>query len=170
MARKVAVVDVRVASDDAPSLQRELSVYRLSTEFLGGSKVFKTRLCSRSDVHSAILQGVPYSSLLFFISRFTSLHESDAVNVLGISARTLRRQKDAPKKPMPADLASKTWLFAETLAKASEVLGGKDRAEEWMSKPATGLDGQRPVDLLQTVQGAEIVDDFLTRLEHGVYS
>ena len=39
-----------------------------------------------------------------------------------------------------------------------------------MSRPAMGLDHQRPIDLLQTVQGAELVNDFLTRLEHGVYS
>jgi uncharacterized protein (DUF2384 family) len=33
-----------------------------------------------------------------------------------------------------------------------------------------GLDGQRPIDLLQTVQGAELVNDFLGRLEYGVYT
>ena len=71
---------------------------------------------------------------------------------------------------MPADLASKAWLFAETLAQATEIFGGKEEAECWMSKPAMGLDGQRPIELLQTVQGAELVNDFLTRLEYGVYS
>ena len=90
--------------------------------------------------------------------------------MLGISGRTLRRQRETPKKPMPADLASKTWLFAETLAKATEVFGGKEKAEEWLNKPAMGLDGQRPIGMLQTVQGTELVNDFLTRLEYGVYS
>ena len=33
-----------------------------------------------------------------------------------------------------------------------------------------GLDGKRPIELLQTVQGAELVTDFLTRLEYGVYN
>ena len=71
---------------------------------------------------------------------------------------------------MPADLASKTWLFAETLAKATEIFGSREEAERWMSKPAMGLDGERPIDLLQTVQGAELVNDFLGRLEYGVYT
>ena len=71
---------------------------------------------------------------------------------------------------MPTDLASKTWLFAETLAKATEIFGGKEEAERWMSKPAMGLDRQRPIELLQTVQGAELVNDFLGRLEYGVYT
>jgi uncharacterized protein (DUF2384 family) len=33
-----------------------------------------------------------------------------------------------------------------------------------------GLDGARPVDLLSTVQGSELVKEFLGRLEHGVYN
>lgn len=61
-------------------------------------------------------------------------------------------------------------VVAETLAKATEIFGGQEEAEHWMNKPAMGLDGQRPIDLLQTVQGAELVNDFLGRLEYGVYS
>lgn len=71
---------------------------------------------------------------------------------------------------MPTDLASRTWLFAETLAKATEVFGGRAQAEGWMSREAMGLDGARPIDLLTTVQGAELVNEFLGRLEHGVYN
>lgn len=53
---------------------------------------------------------------------------------------------------MPPNLASMTWLFAETLAKATDVFGTQERAEEWLAKPAMGLDRRRPIDLLQTVQ------------------
>jgi putative toxin-antitoxin system antitoxin component (TIGR02293 family) len=149
---------------------RESHIYSLSRQFLGGPKLIKHRMSSRSDVHSAILDGIPFASLIFLLATFKALNESDVVSVLGISARTLRRQRETPKKAMPVDLASKTWLFAETLAKATEVFGSKARAEAWMVTPAMGLDRQRPIDLLQTVQGAEIVTDFLTRLEYGVYT
>ena len=98
------------------------------------------------------------------------LSAEDVANVVGISTRTLRRQKDEPKKAMPTDLASKTWLFAETLAKATEVFGGRAQAERWMSEVAMGLDRARPIDLLRTVQGAELVNEFLGRLEYGVYN
>lgn len=56
-----------------------------------------------------------------------------------------------------------------TAAKAVEVFGSIEAAERWMDKPAMGLDGHRPIDLLQSAQGAEIVNDFLTRLEYCVY-
>jgi putative toxin-antitoxin system antitoxin component (TIGR02293 family) len=144
--------------------------YSLSTRYLGGKKFWHHRPTSRSDVHSAILSGVPYGSLIYFVNQVKGLDEGDVAKVLGISTRTLRRQSETPDKQMPTDLASKAWLFAETLAKATEIFGGKEEAERWMSKPAMGLDGQRPIDMLQTGQGAELVNDFLTRLEYGVYS
>jgi len=149
---------------------REAQLYRSSSLLLGGTRIFRHAVSSRAEVHAAILDGIPFGALLFLLSSVKGLEESDIVNVLGISARTLRRQRETPKKPMPADLASKTWLFAETLAKATEIFGGQEEAERWMNKPAMGLDGQRPIDLLQTVQGAELVNDFLGRLEYGVYS
>ncbi len=39
-----------------------------------------------------------------------------------------------------------------------------------MSRPAMGLDHSRPIDLLQTEVGSQIVEDFLHRLEYCVYS
>jgi uncharacterized protein (DUF2384 family) len=39
-----------------------------------------------------------------------------------------------------------------------------------MSSEVMGLDGARPIELLRTVQGAELVNEFLVRLEHGVYT
>jgi putative toxin-antitoxin system antitoxin component (TIGR02293 family) len=150
--------------------QPEQRVYELSLKYLGGKKFSRRLVSSRSDVHSAIVQGVPYASLLYMINEMTCVVEEDVAKVLGVSTRTLRRQAETPEKQMPADLASKAWLFAETLAKATEIVGGKEAAEQWMTRPAVGLSGQRPIDLLQTVQGAELVNDFLTRLEYGVYT
>jgi putative toxin-antitoxin system antitoxin component (TIGR02293 family) len=164
-AESVAATDL-----DDPAA-RELRLFRQSHQLLGGEGVFSARLTNRLAVHQAIVESVlPYASLQCLITALPSLDERDVIKVLGISDRTLRRQRETPMKPMPATLASKTWLFAETLAKASEVFGSQEKAEEWLNKPAMGLDGQRPIELLQTVQGTELVNDFLTRLEYGVYS
>jgi putative toxin-antitoxin system antitoxin component (TIGR02293 family) len=139
-------------------------------DLLGGAKLLKRMPSTRAEVHATIVHGMPYSALFFLTDRITVLSDADVANVIGISARTLRRQKEEPKKTMPTDLASKTWLFAETLAKATEVFGGKAEAERWMSEHAMGLDGARPIDLLRTLQGAELVNEFLGRLEYGVYN
>jgi uncharacterized protein (DUF2384 family) len=39
-----------------------------------------------------------------------------------------------------------------------------------MSSSVMGLDGARPVELLRTLQGAQLVTEFLERLEYGVYT
>jgi putative toxin-antitoxin system antitoxin component (TIGR02293 family) len=48
--------------------------------------------------------------------------------------------------------------------------GSREEAEQWLDRPQTGLDQRRPIDLLQTPAGADLVRDLLTRLEHGVYA
>jgi len=157
---------------DARSTHRsaEGRIYAISISYLGGRKFWRREPKSKAEVHAAIVKGVPYATLVFLVDHLTDVVEHDVARVLGVSTRTLRRKTETPDKRMPADIASKAWLFAETLAKATEVFGSKEAAEQWMSRPAIGLDRQRPIDLLLTVQGAELVSDFLTRVEYGVYS
>lgn len=137
---------------------------------LGGALLLKHKPSSQAEIHAAVVEGIPYSVLFFLTANTKSLSENDVASVLGVSTRTLRRQKEDPKKSMPPDLGSKTWLFAETLAKAEDVLGGRAEAEQWMKEEVMGLDGARPIDLLRTVQGANLVNHFLERLKYGVYN
>ena len=58
---------------------------------------------------------------------------------------------------------------AEILAKASAILGSREDAERWLESPAIALNRQCPIDLLATRAGAEIVENFLSQLEYGVY-
>jgi putative toxin-antitoxin system antitoxin component (TIGR02293 family) len=162
-ARQVARPTLRPADEIAANEAR-------AYDFLGGARLIKRRPSSRAEVHAMLVDGIPYAVLFHLTSSIRALTEQDVFNVVGISERTLRRQKDAPGKTMPADLASRTWLFAETLAKAAEVFGSREDAERWMSAEVMGLDGARPISLMRTVQGAELVNEFLVRLEHGVYT
>ncbi len=148
----------------------EAAVSLGAIEFMGGGRLFKQWPQSRAEIHGALVKGLPYAVLVHIGDHLSALSLDELADAVGISSRTLRRQKDQPERPMPPDLASKTWLFAETLAQASAVFGGRDAAERWMARPAMGLDGARPIDLLRTLQGAELVTEFLGRLEHGVYN
>jgi putative toxin-antitoxin system antitoxin component (TIGR02293 family) len=61
------------------------------------------------------------------------------------------------------------WKFAEILAKATEGFGSQREAEQWMKRPATGLEQRRPIESLETPAGVELVESFLERLEYSVY-
>jgi putative toxin-antitoxin system antitoxin component (TIGR02293 family) len=67
-------------------------------------------------------------------------------------------------------MAPGTGKPAEILAKATAVLGSQQEAERWLEEPAIGLGRRRPIDLLATAAGTKIVEDFLTRVEFGVYA
>jgi putative toxin-antitoxin system antitoxin component (TIGR02293 family) len=65
--------------------------------------------------------------------------------------------------------SGQVWNFARIVAKATIVLGSRETAEQWLERPALGLDGRRPIELLASTAGVGLVEEFLERLEHGVY-
>lgn len=64
---------------------------------------------------------------------------------------------------------SETRTMLRVSDKAAKVLGNAELAREWLNKPARGLDGQTPIELIATAQGCKQVADLLERVEHGVY-
>ena len=47
---------------------------------------------------------------------------------------------------------------------------GRCRGGYLLSTPAVALDQRRPIELLSTAVGAELVEQLLTRIEYGVYT
>lgn len=71
---------------------------------------------------------------------------------------------------MSVEQAGRTWIFAEMLAWATKILGSQEAAERWLEHLAIGLDRKSPIDPLATPAGTRMVDDYLTRIEYGVYT
>ncbi len=141
------------------------------TDLLGGPDVLRTCPSSQLDVHRLLKTGLPQKAL-DHLARTINLvkggrHFEDA---FGMTYRTYQRRKAPGKLPLSPEQSSKTWTFARILAKATEVFGTQDAAEQWISEPVMGLDRQIPLELLQTPAGVELVNAFLTRLEYGVYT
>lgn len=137
---------------------------------LGGARALKRWPQSRAEIHGTLVQGLPAAVLLNLLDQLDLLALDDVAAALGFSSRTLRRLRDQPDRALPPDLASKAWQLAELLAQAGVVFGDAAAAQRWLAAPAMGLDGARPIDLLRTLQGSELVAEFLGRLEHGVYN
>jgi putative toxin-antitoxin system antitoxin component (TIGR02293 family) len=117
-----------------------------------------------------LLRGLPGKSAVHFLGSLSSLHGKVSVEkALGMSLRTFQRRKDMPIKPLSHEQSGRSWKFAEILAKATVVFGSQEEVEQWLERPATGLDRRRPIDLLATPAGVEPVEDFLERLEYSVY-
>jgi putative toxin-antitoxin system antitoxin component (TIGR02293 family) len=136
---------------------------------LGGARILGHRLKSPLDTHEMLLQGLPEKALGHLVKNLTHIEWRSLEKAVGMSVRTYQRRKEAPDKPLSQEQSERTWKFAEILAKASATLGSQEEAENWLETPAMGLNQQRPIDLLATRAGAEIVENFLMQLEYGVY-
>lgn len=87
----------------------------------------------------------------------------------GLSKRTIQRRQQKPTEPLNSEQSARALLGAQTLEQVIRVIGTPELAEVWMSKPAIGLDGWRPIDLMDNAIGTQLVSELLTRLEYGVY-
>jgi putative toxin-antitoxin system antitoxin component (TIGR02293 family) len=118
-----------------------------------------------------LLHGLPGGALTHLFDNFVVMRATASLEkAVGMSLRTYQRRKDAPAKPLSQEQSGRTWKFAEILAKATAVFGSQDEAEQWLERPAMGLERRRPIDLLATPAGVELVEDFLERLRYGVYA
>lgn len=119
------------------------------------------------DQHGLVQEGVPTEVLDKVIASFVRLQEAEVLGAVGVSSRTVQRRKTGVLSPEHS--GAMLDLIAVT-QKAIEVLGSRDDAEDWLHRPALALDGRRPIELLTTRQGADLVKDHLTRMDHGVYA
>jgi putative toxin-antitoxin system antitoxin component (TIGR02293 family) len=140
------------------------------TNLLGGSRVLRRRLKSRIDAHEMLLEGLPGQALSHLLDGLVVLPRAASLErAVGMSLRTFQRRREDPAKPLSPEQSGRAWKFAEVLAKATEVFGSQEEAEDWLQRPAIGLDQRTPLELLATPAGVELVETFLSRLEYGVY-
>jgi putative toxin-antitoxin system antitoxin component (TIGR02293 family) len=157
-----------LTDNGTPAIEGE--EFRQVANLLGGTRTLHRQPGSRLDAHEMLLQGLPGAALQHLVDSLIILRSPGSFEkAIGMSIRTFQRRKDAPAKPLSQEQSGRTWKFAEILAKATTVLGSQDEAEQWLVRPAIGLDQRCPIDLLATPAGVELVEDFLQRLEYGVY-
>ena len=140
-----------------------------TVDLLGGPRVIKVRVRTPIEAHDLLLSGLPSASL-FYLGEQIGLEAQKLVEALGMSLRTLQRRRGDKDKALSPEQSGRTWRLAEVLGRATEILGTREEALEWLQRPAMALDQRRPIDLLGTPAGAELVEDHLTRLEYGVYA
>jgi putative toxin-antitoxin system antitoxin component (TIGR02293 family) len=143
---------------------------RLASDLLGGRQILGAAIESEMDAHALLSRGLPRRALTSLIERLNVIEVAEAAEALGVSVRTLQRHKAAPIEHLDAPQSGRAWKFAEILARATHVLGSQDGAEQWLKRPAIGLNQQRPIDLLTTPAGIKLVEDYLGRLEYSVYT
>ena len=161
-----------MAEPSAPIVKRDSAAEpEQVAAMLGGARLLRRQVRSPLEAHELLLRGLPPKALDHLIGNLVVLRKNASLGrAIGMSVRTFQRRKEVPARPLSPEQSGKTWHFAGILAKATQVFGTQKAAEEWLEQPATGLDQRRPIDLLATPAGVELVDEFLERLRYGVYA
>jgi putative toxin-antitoxin system antitoxin component (TIGR02293 family) len=140
------------------------------TDLLGGRKVVGKYPANPLAVHEMLARRLPNAAVGHLLDGMTMLAQKSIESAIGMSLRTRQRREKNPTELLNEDQTGRTWKFAEILTRAISVFGSRTAAEQWLAQPATGLDQRRPIDLLTTPAGVELVEDFLGRIEYGVYT
>lgn len=109
--------------------------------------------------------GVP--SLLFFqLADKAAVSKEQLAEKLHLSLKTLTRYRSTASlldRPTGEHLVRIITLYE----KGYEVFGAVSSFNSWMHKPAFGLGGQVPFELIQTPGGTELVTEEVIRIEYG---
>ncbi|MGE8187367.1 type II RES/Xre toxin-antitoxin system antitoxin [Pseudomonas sp. NPDC086278] len=124
----------------------------------------------RMAIYRAVKNGFPLQSVLDMIDNSEVFKQRGVLSrIMGTSDRMLARRLKTPDEALTAEQSTRALNYAEVLEKATQLLGSRELAEQWMVKPARGLEGETPIDLISNSVGHELVTDLLTRIEYGIY-
>ena len=101
------------------------------------------------------------------MASFVRLGEAEVLGAVGVSSRTVQRRKAGV---LSTEHSGAVLDLIGVTQKAIEVLGSREAAEDWLHHPALAFDGRRPIELVSTRPGADLVKDHLIRMEFGVYA
>jgi putative toxin-antitoxin system antitoxin component (TIGR02293 family) len=135
---------------------------------LGGLPVLGRSLRQPEELAQAVREGLP-ADVVTALGQRLQLNQRELSRMLGIPARTLSRRK-ASAALLSAQESDRTVRVARVAAAAVTFLGDWERATGWLHAPNRALGGARPLDLLDTDPGAQMVEDVLGRIAYGVYS
>ena len=138
--------------------------------YLGGQKSLGPLPETPLAVHDLLEAGLPGAALKSLRARLgRDWTDAMVARALGVTARTIQRQREAQVLRLSPEQGSRAWSFAAVLAQATEVLGSQKAAEDWLRAPARGLEGRVPLDLLDTSAGRAMVETYLRQMEYGIY-
>lgn len=114
----------------------------------------------------AIRRGFPARNVRALLAH-TGFTERELAEHLHLALRTWQRRM-AENQPLKQEESEKLARFARVFSRAEWILRDTEAAGEWLRDPNRALGGVSPVSLLDTEEGARLVEAALHRLIHGV--
>ncbi len=120
------------------------------------------------DFDELIKNGIPFAAA-DFLKKNLKLTDTEFAKALGISTRTLNRQRKSRDR-LSLVAGDRLFRLARIFSFAVNVLEDENIAADWIHNPQTGLGKRVPLDMIRTYPRAKEVEDLLGRIEYGVLS
>jgi putative toxin-antitoxin system antitoxin component (TIGR02293 family) len=96
-----------------------------------------------------------------------NVERATLAQVLGTSLRTLQRKAEGEERLAPA-ASDRLARIARILELATHVLGESRKASVWLTSKSRALDGEIPLEMLDTDIGTQRVQQELRQIEFGM--
>jgi putative toxin-antitoxin system antitoxin component (TIGR02293 family) len=114
-----------------------------------------------------IENGLLYKSFEM-ISAHTPFNQAFWAEVLGLSTKSLNRYKQTGKKFKPLQ-SEKIIELAEVSNMGKKVFENDNDFELWLNTPSIALGRKKPIDLIKTSYGKELVLTELINIDQGIF-
>jgi putative toxin-antitoxin system antitoxin component (TIGR02293 family) len=93
----------------------------------------------------------------------------DEIDSLVIPKRTLAR-RNARHEELSPEETDKALRLARIATEADRVFANSKKADSWLRTPLARLSGHTPLELLKSEAGAQIVEEILGQIDHGMFA
>lgn len=115
-----------------------------------------------------IRKGVP-SKIFVETAKRMGLGQEELARKLGLKPRTIASRLASREKKLNPNESERVLRIKQIFDQAVQVFGSEEQAREWVMNTAYGLEGQRPIDLMDTEPGSSQVREYLGAIEQGNY-
>jgi len=131
---------------------------------LGGERIVGKPVSCELDIARLIRAGLPVDVIDTLIGdRMVTPDEVSRI-IIPPKAVSERRRKGG----LTPEQSGRVIRVARIFADALETFGSRDKALTWMRRASAALGGEALIDLLDTEEGARLVESLLGRIAHGL--
>jgi putative toxin-antitoxin system antitoxin component (TIGR02293 family) len=111
-----------------------------------------------------VRDGIPVAAVDHFLQ--TGAISAVELHELVLPRKTLANRREMGR--LNPEQSDRLLRVARLFVEAEEVFGAPAKAHEWLRRGNAALEGQRPLDLLDTDEGVRLVVSLLGRISHGI--
>lgn len=101
------------------------------------------------------------------IAKYLDISVNELMAYLRISASTWHRRQKLGK--LDFNLSDKVLQVSQLLEYSESVFGNSEKVRSWFRMPSIVFENKRPIELLGSLSGINLVNEELIRIENGIF-